>query len=115
MSLPYFKVYSTLYSFKLLNELEHSVFEKIEGISLVTGGHQKMKTSKYFNSITCNHIALLHSRNAWNSVIKFYDEVMFNLSKKKTGRGIFSGFIETVELYSETVEILWAIYTLRKQ
>jgi len=26
--------------------------------------------------------------------------------------GIFSGFIETVELRSETVEILWAIYTL---
>jgi len=38
---------------------------------------------------------------------KFYPEIVFNLSKKlHKVVGIFSGFIETVELCSETVEVL---------
>jgi len=57
---------------------------------------------------------LLHnSRNVWNSVINFMLKLCSTWVKKlHKVMGIFSGFIKTVELHSETVETLWAIYTL---
>jgi len=91
----------------LLNEQEHSVFEEIGENFFVKGGHWQVQTSKYFNSITSNQhcIAFItRLKECLEQCDKFYAEVMFNLSKKVAG--IFSGFIETVELYSETVEIL---------
>jgi len=57
---------------------------------------------------------LLHnSRNVWNSVINFTLKSCWTWVKKLDKVVvIFNGFIKTVELCSETVEILWAIYTL---
>jgi len=75
-----------------------------------------VQTSKCFNSITSNQhrIAFILAfiaqlKECLKRYDKFYAEVVFNLSKKKKMHkvvGIFSGFIETVELCSETVEIL---------
>jgi len=88
---------------------------RLKGISFVTGGHRQVQTSKYFNNITSNQhrIASITQRNVWNSVINFtLKSCSTSVKQLHKVVGIFSGFIEIVELCSETVEILWAIYTL---
>jgi len=82
---------------------------KLKGISFVTGGHQQVQTSKYFNSITSYQhriTSITQLKECLKQCDKFYAKVVFNLSKKlHKVVAIFSGFIQTVELCGETVEL----------
>jgi len=70
----------------------------------VTGGHQQVQTSKYFNSIISNQhriASITQLKECLKQCDKFYTEDVFNLSKKMHKVvGIFSGFMETMELCS---------------
>jgi len=57
----------------------------LEGISFVTGGHQQVQTSKYFNSTAGNqhHItSITQLKQCLKQCDKFYAEIMFNLCNK---------------------------------
>jgi len=60
---------------------------RLEGISFVTGGHQQVQTSKYFNSITSNQHpipSITQLKECLKQCDKFYAEVMLNLSTSQS-------------------------------
>jgi len=103
-----------------LNVIAHC--DNMGTVAVVNSGYSKaapvmhllanISTALLVTNITS--LLLHNSRNVWNSVINFTLKSCSTWVKElHKVVGIFSGFIETVELCSETVEILWAINILR--